>query len=70
MDAYCDFKRGFTSKLFLDGVLIDSRFDDDGIVPTINLNIGAYNNGGNELNGFVQDARIYNGVTKYTEGLL
>ena len=57
---------GFTSKLFLDGVLIDSRFDDDGIVPTGNLNIGAYNNGGNELK-FVQDARIYNGAVVYTE---
>ena len=59
-----------TSRLFLDGVLIDTQSDSDDIVPTGNLNIGAYSNGGNELNGFVQDARIYNGVAKYTDSFI
>ena len=59
-----------TSRLFLDGVLIDTQSDSDDIVPTGNLNIGAYSNGGNELNGFVQDARIYNGVAKYTSSFI
>ena len=59
-----------TSRLFLDGVLIDTQSDSYDIVPSSNLNIGAYNNGGLELNGFVQDARIYNGVAKYTKSFI
>jgi len=59
-----------TSRLFLDGVLIDTQSDSYDIVPSSNLNIGAYNNGGLELNGFVQDARIYNGLAKYTQNFI
>ena len=55
---------GGTGKIFCDGVLVGSGSKTDSVAGG-NLVIGASTGGGNPLNGYVQDVRVYNGTPKY-----
>ena len=55
---------GETGKIFCDGVLVGSGSKTDSVAGG-NLVIGASTGGGNPLNGYVQDVRVYNGTPKY-----
>ena len=60
-------RSGGTSRLFLDGNLLDEESNSDDIDPTTDLKIGRYGPGAIYYNGYIQDVRIYKGVGKYTE---
>ena len=60
-------RSGGTSRLFLDGNLLDEESNSDDIDPTGNLLLGNHSGSDIWYNGYIQDVRIYKGVGKYTK---
>ena len=59
-----------TSRLFLDGYLLDEESNNDDIDPTGDLKIGNHTGSDIWYNGYIQDVRIYKGVGKYTSSFI
>ena len=55
-----------TSRLYIDGVLLDTQSDTDDIDGNGSLYVGAYNNGSLNWNGFISNVRIVKGTGIYT----
>ena len=56
-----------TSRLYIDGVLLDTQSDTDDIDGNGSLYVGAYNDGSLAWNGFISNVRIVKGTGVYTE---
>ena len=60
-----------TVRCFLDGVLLGSQSSDTTNIATGTFSVGIKEPGaGNQFNGYIQDARLYVGVAKYTESFI